>query len=63
MDNVWCLSTSVNEHIENSCRNENYIFNPFLHFVVQGRNMRLHLVYEIYYICITFHDLCCEAWV
>ena len=42
MDNVWRLSISVNGHIENSCRNENYIFNPLLHFAVQGTNMRLH---------------------
>jgi len=48
MGNIWRLSVSKNVLIENSCRNENYIFNPFLHIVFQGRNMCLRLYYEIH---------------
>ena len=42
MGNVWRLSVSENGIIENTYRNENYIFNPFLHIAVRGRNMNFH---------------------
>jgi len=46
MGNVWRLSISVNGRIENFCRKENYIFNPFLNIAVQGSNIRLYLYDE-----------------
>ena len=46
MGNVWRLSISVNRHIENFCRKENYIFNRFLNIAVHGSNIRLYLYDE-----------------
>ena len=58
MGNVWRLSNSENGYIENSCTYENYIFNPFLHVAVQGRNMIFNLSYEVHSLFLQHYRIC-----